>query len=84
MPSQTAIIKGKVLPKQAKAVVAAIVNGDTLVAIPDHHDGKFKIRGLIVTPGSTAVVFINATAGGYRDTTINNVALQRGERNGYR
>jgi len=81
VPAQTASIKGKVLPKEAEAIVAAIVNGDTLVAIPDHHDGRFKIRGLTVTSGTTATadVFINATAGGYRDTTITNVALQRGE-----
>jgi hypothetical protein len=81
VPSQTASIKGKVLPKSAEAVVAAIVNGDTLIAIPDHHDGRFKIRGLTVPSGTTATadVFINATAGGYRDTTISNVTLERGE-----
>jgi hypothetical protein len=75
VPAQTASIKGKVLPKNAEAIVAAIVNGDTLVAIPDHHDGRFKIRGLI---GTSANIFINATANGYRDTTITNVPLQRG------
>jgi hypothetical protein len=81
VPSQTAIIKGKVLPKAAEAVVAAIVNGDTLVAIPDHHDGRFKIRGIVVPSGTTTTgsIFINATAGGYRDTTITNVTLQRGQ-----
>jgi Domain of unknown function (DUF4382) len=75
VPSQTASIKGKVLPKNAGAVVAAIVNGDTLVAIPDGYDGRFKIRGLT---GTSANLFINATANGYRDTTITNVALARG------
>jgi hypothetical protein len=75
VPSQTASIKGKVLPKNAHAIVAAIANGDTLVAIPDRHDGRFKIRGLI---GTSARVFINATANGYRDTTITNVTLIRG------
>jgi hypothetical protein len=81
VPAQTASIKGKVLPKAAEAVVAAIVNGDTLVAIPDHHDGRFKIRGLTVPSGTTVTgsVFINATANGYRDTTITNVTLQRGQ-----
>jgi hypothetical protein len=81
VPSQTASIKGKVLPKSAEAIVAAIVNGDTLVAIPDHHDGRFKIRGLTVPSGTTVTgdVFINATANGYRDTTITNVTLQRGQ-----
>lgn len=76
VPAQTASIKGKVMPRQAAAVVAAIANGDTLVAIPNHYDGRFKIRGL---QGSSALVFINATANGYRDTTITNVQLQRGE-----
>jgi hypothetical protein len=76
VPSQTASIKGKVFPLRAKAVVAAIADGDTLVAIPNHYDGRFKIRGL---KGTSAVVFINATANGYRDTTITNVALQRGQ-----
>ncbi len=76
VPSQTATIKGKVLPRDAQAIVAAIANGDTLVAIPDYRDGgRFKIRGLI---GTTADIFINATANGYRDTTITNVAIQRG------
>jgi len=75
VPSLTASIKGKVLPLRAEAVVSAIANGDTLVAIPDHGDGKFKIRGL---RGTTANIFINATANGYRDTTITGVTLQRG------
>lgn len=75
LPSQTASIKGKVIPLNAAAVVAAISNGDTLIAMPDHHDGRFKIRGL---RGSTAAIFINATANGYRDTTITGITLQRG------
>jgi hypothetical protein len=76
VPDMTSSIKGKVLPREAKAVVAAIANGDTLVAIPDHRSGWFKIRGL---KGTTADVFINATAGNYRDTTITGVTLDRGE-----
>jgi len=75
VPAQTATIEGKVLPGSAHAVVAAIANGDTLVAIPDHDGGRFKIRGLI---GTSADIFINATANGYRDTTITNVPLHRG------
>ena len=76
VPSQTASIRGKVLPDAADAVVSAIANGDTLVAIPEGNSGRFKIRGL---RGTTADVFINATAGGYRDTTITGVPLQRGQ-----
>jgi len=75
VPAQTASLTGKIIPREAKAVVAAIANGDTLVAIPERHDGRFKIRGL---RGTTASIFINATAGGYRDTSISNVSLQRG------
>ena len=75
VPSLTAIIKGKVLPIRAKAIVAAIANNDTLVAIPDDDDGRFKIRGL---KGASAILFVNATANGFRDTTITNIPLTRG------
>lgn len=76
VPDKTAGVSGKVLPKEAKAVVAAISNGDTLIAIPNHHNGYFKIRGIA---GTTADIFINATAGGYRDTTITGIFLQPGK-----
>jgi len=76
LPAQTASIKGKILPDAAQAVVSAIANGDTLIAIPDDDNGRFKIRGL---RGTSAVVFINATAGGYQDTTLTAVPLQRGQ-----
>lgn len=76
VPDRTSGISGKILPKEAKAVVAAIANGDTLIAIPYHHNGWFKIRGL---RGATADIFINATEGGYRDTTITGVTLDVGE-----
>jgi hypothetical protein len=76
VPDKTAGISGKVLPKEAKAVVAAISNGDTLIAIPYHHNGYFKIRGMT---SATADIFINATAGGYKDTTITGVSLQPGK-----
>lgn len=75
IPSTTASIKGFVLPRQAQAVIAAIANGDTLVAIPNDDGGYFKIRGL---HGSSANLFINATANGYRDTTITGVPLTQG------
>jgi len=74
VPAQTSSIKGKVLPGNAHAIVSAIANGDTLIAIPNH-DGRFKIRGLT---GTSAEVFINATANGYQDTTLTNITLQRG------
>jgi hypothetical protein len=76
VPRLTSSIEGRVLPTRAQAVVSAVANGDTLVAIPDDHSGRFKIRGL---RGTSADVFINATRNGYRDTTITGVTLQRGE-----
>lgn len=76
LPPQTASIKGKVLPKQAHAIISAVSNGDTLIAIPDHSNGYFKIRGL---RGATTDVFINATTGGYQDTTITAIQLVRGQ-----
>ncbi len=75
LPPQTASIRGKVLPRSADAVVSAIAGGDTLIAFPDDDDGHFKIRGL---RGATADLFINATSGGYQDTTITGLTLQRG------
>ncbi len=76
VPDLTAGIRGKVLPGQANAVVSAITAGDTLIAIPDRRSGAFKIRGL---SGSTANVFINATAGNYKDTALGSVALRAGK-----
>lgn len=74
LPPQTAAIKGKILPDRADAVVSVIANNDTLVAFPNS-DGRFKIRGI---RGTTADVYINATANGYRDTTLTGVAIQSG------
>ena len=76
LPAHTASISGHVLPDSAASVVAAIFNGDTLVAIPKHYDGFFKIRGITAT---SADVFINATANGYQDTTITGVQLDVGK-----
>lgn len=75
LPPQTASIKGKIMPDDADAVVSAVSDGDTLIAIPNHN-GWFKIRGL---KGATADVFINATANGYKDTTITAVPLEKGK-----
>ncbi|HEY0433019.1 MAG TPA: DUF4382 domain-containing protein [Chitinophagaceae bacterium] len=76
VPSHTASIKGHVEPGEAGAVVAAVFNGDTLVAIPHRHDGYFKIRGITAT---STDVFINATANNYKDTTITGVHLEIGK-----
>jgi hypothetical protein len=65
-------IEGKVLPKDAKAIVSVTANGQTLIALPDGDDGEFKIRG--IKAGSVDLE-INATAGGYRDTVIKNIRV---------
>ncbi|HMU47493.1 MAG TPA: DUF4382 domain-containing protein [Chitinophagaceae bacterium] len=75
LPSQTSAVKGKVVPGSAHALVSVIANNDTLVAFPEH-DGRFKIRGV---RGSTADVFINATANNYQDTTITGINLVMGQ-----
>jgi Domain of unknown function (DUF4382) len=74
LPAHAATIEGHVLPDSAQSVVAAIFNGDTLVAFP-RDNGFFKIRGITAT---SADVFINATANNYQDTTITGVQLQIG------
>ena len=75
VPAHTASIEGRVDPESSRSVVAAVFNGDTLIAIPEHHDGRFKIRGITAT---SADIFINATANGYQDTTITGIQLDIG------
>jgi len=75
LPAHTGSVQGYVQPDSAQSVVAAIFNGDTLVAIP-RHNGFFKIRGITST---STDVFINATANNYQDTTITGVQLQVGK-----
>jgi Domain of unknown function (DUF4382) len=65
-------IEGKVLPKDAKAIVSVMSGNQTLLAIPDEDDGEFKIRGI---KAGTVDLMINATANGYRDTTIKNIVV---------
>lgn len=64
-------IEGKILPREAAAIVSVISNGDTLLAIPEN-EGEFKIRGI---KAGVVDVFVNATANGYRDTTLRNIQL---------
>ena len=64
-------IEGVVTPKEAGAIVSVTFGGQTLLAIPEH-DGKFKIRGI---KAGTVDLVVNATANGYRDTTIHNIIV---------
>ncbi|MBX9785411.1 MAG: DUF4382 domain-containing protein [Chitinophagaceae bacterium] len=67
-------IEGKVLPKDAKAIISVTGGGQTLVALPDDDDGGFKIRGI---KASVADLVIDATANGYRDTIIKNINVSK-------
>lgn len=69
-------IEGRILPREAKAIVSVVTGGQTLIAIPDEDDGEFKIRGIKAT---TVDLIINATANGYRDTTIKNINISNKE-----
>jgi len=69
-------IEGRILPGEAKAIVSVVSGGQTLIAIPDEDDGEFKIRGIKAT---TIDLVINATANGYRDTTIKNINISNKE-----
>ncbi|MDX1955528.1 MAG: DUF4382 domain-containing protein [Chitinophagaceae bacterium] len=68
-------IEGRVFPAAADPVVLAINGTDTATAIPERHDGEFKIMGL--NAGTYTVIFDGNN--GYRDTTITNVVVRRGE-----
>ena len=68
-------IEGKVLPRDARSLVKVYNGKDTSTAIPEDGDGEFKIRGL--KEGSYNVIYKGFN--GYKDTTINNVQVQRGK-----
>ena len=73
--SNSGRIEGRVLPSAADPIVMAINGTDTTTAIPDDHEGEFKIVGL---NAGTYKVFIDGR-NGYRDTTINNVVVRNRE-----
>ena len=70
----TGRIEGRVLPKDAAAVVMAINGTDTTSAKPS--EGEFKLAGL--KAGVYSVLY-HATAGNYKDTTINNIIVKTKE-----
>ncbi len=68
-------IEGRILPAAAQPIVMAISGTDTATAKPER-EGEFKIVGL---KAGTYSLFIDATAGNYRDTTIANVVVRNNE-----
>jgi hypothetical protein len=68
-------IEGKILPKEANALVMAINGRDTTMAIPEDDEGEFKIMGL--KEGNYNVIIDGNN--GYSDTTINNVVVTMNE-----
>jgi hypothetical protein len=69
---KAASIEGKVLPKDANAVVMAINGSDTATAKPED-GGEYKFIGL--KPGTYSLLF-HATANAYLDQTVANVTVQ--------
>lgn len=68
-------VEGRVLPKEAAAVVMAINGTDTATAKPED-EGEFKFNGL--KAGTYSFVY-HATANNYKDTTIANVNVRTKE-----
>jgi hypothetical protein len=73
--SKSGRIEGRVLPIAADAIIKAVNGSDTATAIPDDHDGEFRIVGL---NAGTYSLIIDAQ-NGYVDTTINNIVVRKGE-----
>jgi hypothetical protein len=68
-------IEGIVLPLAADPIIKAVIGSDTATAIPDDHDGEFKIVGL--NAGTYKVIIDGQN--GYLDTTISNVVVRNRE-----
>lgn len=71
---KTGSIEGRILPKDAFAVISIYNTKDTAYALPNR-EGEFKVRGLKEGMYS---VFINAS-NGYKDTTLTNVKVMTGQ-----
>ncbi|MCL6524252.1 MAG: DUF4382 domain-containing protein [Thermoflavifilum sp.] len=69
-------IDGYVLPDSAQAQVWAIMNTDTLGALPDS-TGYYKFWG--ISAGTYQLVFQSDSTTGYRDTTLSNVQVTTGQ-----
>jgi hypothetical protein len=64
-------IEGRVLPRDASAIVMAINGTDTASAKPEA-EGEFRFIGL--KPGTYSLLY-HATANNYRDTTVTNIRI---------
>lgn len=73
--STSGSIEGRVLPRQADAIVKAVMGTDTTMAIPEDDNGEFKIMGL--APGTYKVLIDGQN--NYNDTLINNVVVRNRE-----
>jgi hypothetical protein len=71
----TGAIKGVVQPAEAKPLVNAIINGDTLSTYADSISGAFIIRGL--SEGSYLMKF--EPAEGFQDTVLSNIGVVPGQ-----
>ena len=65
------MVAGKVIPKEAKAVITLFNQTDTAYALPNQ-EGYFKMRGL--KEGNYSL-YVNAS-NGYFDTTLNNITVK--------
>lgn len=68
-------VEGRVLPKDAAAVIMAINGTDTASAKPET-EGEFKFTGL---KAGTYSFLYHATANNYKDTTISNIVIKTKE-----
>ncbi len=69
-------LEGEVKPGAAlPAIIKVIAGNDTLLAVTDNHDGKFKVRGI----SSPSVKVIIIPSNGYKDSTISNVLIRPGK-----
>lgn len=69
--NNSAMVAGKVTPREAKAVITLFNQTDTAYALPNQ-EGYFKMRGL--KEGNYSL-YVNAS-NGYFDTTLNNITVK--------
>lgn len=70
-------ISGKVSPAEAKAVVWAIMDKDTIAKATPDEQGDFAFKSL--TPSAQWKIGYEATAGEYEDHVVGNVKVEDGK-----